>query len=222
MSEPRKNLGNFFSLLRLRLQHLAGRGIEPNLHKRARGRYTLLKALPQNSAGAEVGVWKGDFSQLLTEVVKPRALYLIDPWLIPSNNRQVLQRDKVGFSLNIRGAPVSHQNDLDEIHQHVKNRFQRTPTVQVIRSKSEDAVEHIKNASLDWVYIDGSHYYEDVKKDLQLWTPKLRTGGILCGDDYYWRDPNGEYSVRRAVSEYIDKNSISNWRVYRSQFFMNI
>lgn len=222
MSEPRKNIGNFSSLLKLRIQHLVGSGIEPDLRKRARGRYTLLKQLPQNSVGAEIGVWKGDFSQLIEEVVSPRKLYLIDPWLIPGDNRDVLSRSKDGLSLNIHGKPVSHQKDLDEIYQYVMSRFQQSPSIQVIRSTSQDAVGHVSKASLDWVYIDGSHYYDDVKRDLELWTPKIRCGGILCGDDYYWRDSSGEYSVRRAVTEYVDKNSIANWRVYRSQYFMYI
>ncbi len=222
MPERRKNVGNFFLLLRLQLHHLVGRGIEPDLWKKARGRYTLLKSLPQHSAGAEIGVWKGEFSQLLTEVVRPRELYLVDPWLMPSDDRQVLQRDKIGVSLNIHGAPVQGQSDLDDIYQYVQDRFQTSPVVHIIKSTSEGAAEHVANNSLDWVYLDGSHYYHDVKRDLELWTPKLRSTGILCGDDYYWRDPEGEYSVRRAVTEYIGRNSLSDWRVFRSQYFIRI
>lgn len=37
--------------------------------------------------------------------------------------------------------------------------------------------------SFDIVYIDGSHYYEDVKRDLALAKSLVRDGGILCGDD---------------------------------------
>jgi Methyltransferase domain len=218
MTNRRKNIGNFRSLLKLHLQHQAGRIIEPNLHKKARGRYTLLKTLPKNSTGAEIGVWKGEFSSLIAEIVQPNTLYLIDPWLMPSGQREVLQRDKVGVSLNIAGAPVSEQRDLDDICEHVKSMFQHTPGVKVIRSTSENASKEFENTHLDWVYIDGSHYYEDVKSDLALWTPKLRPGGLLCGDDYYWRDPSGEYSVKRAVSEYVKEHSVSMWRVYRSQY----
>lgn len=35
----------------------------------------------------------------------------------------------------------------------------------------------------DLVYIDGSHVYPDVTKDLQKAGPLVKDGGILCGDD---------------------------------------
>lgn len=47
----------------------------------------------------------------------------------------------------------------------------------------------------DLIYIDGSHEYEDVKKDIELWHP--RAIKILCGDDYTESWPG----VRKAVDE---------------------
>lgn len=37
---------------------------------------------------------------------------------------------------------------------------------------------------LDFIYIDASHYYEDVKLDIQNSLPHLKSGGWLVGDDY--------------------------------------
>ena len=37
---------------------------------------------------------------------------------------------------------------------------------------------------LDLVYIDANHEYESVLNDMGKWLPKVRTGGILSGDDY--------------------------------------
>jgi len=51
------------------------------------------------------------------------------------------------------------------------------------------------NIEADLVYIDASHNYEDVKKDIALWLPKAKK--ILCGDDYTERWPG----VRQAVDE---------------------
>ncbi len=36
--------------------------------------------LPKGGVGAELGVWKGEFSVRLLKGAKPRQLYLIDPW----------------------------------------------------------------------------------------------------------------------------------------------
>jgi hypothetical protein len=46
------------------------------------------------------------------------------------------------------------------------------------------------------VYIDAIHLYDYVKRDIALWLPKLREGGIISGDDYNMEE------VRRAVDEF--------------------
>ena len=38
-------------------------------------------------------------------------------------------------------------------------------------------------SSFDIVFIDGSHYYEDVQQDLAWAKDFVREGGVLCGDD---------------------------------------
>jgi hypothetical protein len=45
------------------------------------------------------------------------------------------------------------------------------------------------------VFIDGSHVYEDVVKDIKTWLP--RTNKILCGHDY------GQWDIARAVKEQL-------------------
>lgn len=35
----------------------------------------------------------------------------------------------------------------------------------------------------DFIFIDGSHLYEDVKLDYELWYPKMEQGGIMCFHD---------------------------------------
>jgi hypothetical protein len=41
-----------------------------------------------------------------------------------------------------------------------------------------------------------------VLKDLAAWRPKVRSGGLLAGDDYLWRDETGRKSVKDAVAKF--------------------
>jgi len=49
---------------------------------------------------------------------------------------------------------------------------------------SSEEAARIINDKFDFIYIDGNHKYEAVKKDLEIWYPKIRIGGVLCGHDY--------------------------------------
>lgn len=49
----------------------------------------------------------------------------------------------------------------------------------------------------DFVYIDADHTYESVKKDLELYLPKVKNGGIIGGHDY----TDNWVEVRQAVDE---------------------
>ena len=58
--------------------------------------------------------------------------------------------------------------------------------IQFIKLTSEQAIRLsclIPN-DLDFVYIDGNHDYDYVKKDLELYYPKLKGGGVLGGDNF--------------------------------------
>ena len=69
---------------------------------------------------------------------------------------------------------------------------------------SEVAVERFEDGKFDWVYVDGNHDYAYVMRDLVLYAPKVKRGGLLCGHDYCDR-PEAQ-GVKRAVDDFMEKH----------------
>jgi hypothetical protein len=49
-----------------------------------------------------------------------------------------------------------------------------------------EAANEVADGSLDFVFIDADHSESGVRVDVQAWRPKVRAGGVLCGDDAGW------------------------------------
>lgn len=63
----------------------------------------------------------------------------------------------------------------------------------------------------DWIYIDGDHEYEGVKKDLEAALPLLADNGVMWCDDY--GNPCG---VKQAVDEFVKANKLTLTHADRS------
>ena len=55
----------------------------------------------------------------------------------------------------------------------------------------------------DFVFIDANHSYEAVREDVAAWAPKVRSGGIVSGHDYYPGKSYKQCGVIQAVDEYV-------------------
>lgn len=157
-------------------------------------RETVLRSLPKNAVGAEIGVWRGEFSAALIEHTQPKTLHLIDPWVVaedPKHRTALYGAD--------RGI------DMENVFATVRDRFSEPITsgqVVLHRAPSAEAMAAMADESLDFVYIDGDHAYEAVSTDLDLAWQKCRPGGMIAIDDYsggkWWGD-----DVIRATNEFI-------------------
>ncbi len=56
----------------------------------------------------------------------------------------------------------------------------RSERVSVIEKESKDAIEDVP--SVDMVFIDGEHTFDEVTHDVKAWLPKARR--LICGHDY--------------------------------------
>ncbi len=78
----------------------------------------------------------------------------------------------------------------------------------IIGTSPEHAVIYDKNF-FDFIHIDAWHTYEAVKADLEAWWPKLRKGGVFCGDDFIPARSHVEsrFGVDEAVIEFFGKKN---------------
>ncbi|MDQ3859189.1 MAG: class I SAM-dependent methyltransferase [Actinomycetota bacterium] len=179
-------------------------------------RVRLLERVPKGSVCAEIGVWKGDFSERILEIVRPARLHLIDPWQAVSG--EDYEGARYGREL------ADGQAEMDAIYASVLERFERerrAGVVAVHRLPSAEAVRRFRDEELDFVYIDGNHRYEFVKADLEAYASKVRPGGFLAGDDYgvagWWED-----GVTRAVDEFIAAGAASVVALEDRQFVLRL
>lgn len=156
----------------------------------------MLELLPKASVGAEIGVHLGDFSAHIVNVVSPSELHLIDPW-----QHQTGEQYKQAW---YGGTATGGQVELDERYEAVCRRFAdkvNDQTISIHRGCSEEVLSGFPDGYFDWVYIDGNHLYEYVTKDLYLSLKKVKTGGLITGDDYMdggWWDGG----AKKAVDEF--------------------
>jgi hypothetical protein len=178
----------------------------------AAARSALLELMPRGGRCAEVGVWRGDFSERILRDTKPQELHLIDPWLfVPSYPESWYG-----------GLSATSQADMDAIYAAVTKRFEREVsegTVIIHRLRSVGAADVFPDGLFDWLYLDADHTYEAVSADLSLYWPKVRPGGYLAGDDYFdggwWKG-----GVKRAVDEFIDRPGCEVVSLDASQFVL--
>jgi hypothetical protein len=131
--------------------------------------------------GAEIGVEYGLNAKTMLRLLPIEKLYLIDPY---------------------ENKPGTYSGD--QCFEETK-RFLRkyTHKVEFIRKTSIDAAQDIPG-NLDFIYIDGNHEYEAVKKDIEVYYPKVKQGGIIGGHDF-WASETG---VCKAVLEFASANNL--------------
>lgn len=131
---------------------------------------TLLQVAKQiGLAGTfvEVGTFKGEFAFYIMHDAGPQKLYCVDPYATYDAFKDAM-----------------NQMDLEQIYAEARARLSPFgERVEFLRTFSQDAARQFTDETLDLCYIDGNHAYEFVMQDIQAWYPKVRRGGLLCGDD---------------------------------------
>jgi hypothetical protein len=196
--KPFKNYGG----IKTAYLHVVGK-FKPNQISRRRELGILLNAQGLTGRGAEIGVKEGKFSERILHHWRGELLYSIDPW-------------KEFSEESYRDAANVGQQQQDAYHAETQYRLSRFGNrSKILRLTSAAAAREIADGSLDFAYLDAQHHYEAVKEDIELWYPKVKSGGILCGHDYYdveEKDPVSGivsvFEVKRAVDEFARNTGV--------------
>ena len=76
--------------------------------------------------------------------------------------------------------------------------------VVICRGDSIEVAKKWDQGPIDFLFIDASHDYESVLKDLRAWVPLVKPGGVICGDDWNREErPDLKGSVRKAFEDFF-------------------
>lgn len=102
------------------------------------------------------------------------------------------------------GVDILRQESVGDVEKKFPIRYK------YLLKSSIEASKDFEDNYFDFIYIDAWHSYESVKEDLNHWWPKLKVGGLMCGDDYMDFDCPGEcrFGIIQAVEEFAEKNGL--------------
>ena len=80
-------------------------------------RNALIQLVPKNAVWAEVGVYKGDFSQIVLDTCNPSQYYLIDNWKFDPGEHNPFQETTENFSNFAGRVHWEHYGDDPDGHQ---------------------------------------------------------------------------------------------------------
>ena len=121
---------------------------------------------------AEIGVYKGHFSQAVLERCPGICTYfMVEPWR----------------HLDDWNKPA---NKSDDQFQRIKaEALERTRfaenKLRILEGTTTEVSDQLPTEGLDFAYIDGDHTLKGITIDLLRVWPKMKAGGILGGDDFF-------------------------------------
>ena len=147
--------------------------------------------------GAEIGVERGAYSEVICKRIPNVTLYCIDAWEAYPQYREHVSQDK-----------------LDQFYKETKNRL-KPYNAKIIKGFSEEVHKDFADGSLDFVYIDGNHDFLHITQDIYYWMPKVRRDGIVAGHDFV--RVKGKYTnhVKDVIPAYAHAMNIDPWFVLR-------
>lgn len=147
----------------------------------------VVASFPSGSTFVEIGSWKGKSTSFMAvEIINSGKK--IDFYCVDTFEGSVEHKDnpELPFLYDI------FKDNMKPVEGYYTD----------MRMTSMEAVKKFQDESIDFVFIDGSHEYEDIKNDIVSWLPKVKKGGILAGHDYYFPPQPISWGMRPSGNSY--------------------
>lgn len=146
--------------------------------------------------GVEVGVRGGEYSEVLCQEMPEALIWGVDPYT------------------RIKGyRDITRQQTFDKYEMAAWDKLRKFPNYTFVKKLSLEALSDFDDNSLDFVYIDGNHDFQNVTNDIVEWGKKVRSGGIISGDDYFKHKGRARIHVYQVVNAYTESEKIRPWFV---------
>jgi cephalosporin hydroxylase len=119
---------------------------------------------------AEVGVMHGGYSKHVLKDWRGQKYYMIDLW--DRQDKEIYREKTDDINYDVKYREAKRVADAD-------------PRVFMLRGMSVDMAPILPDDSLDWVFIDANHSYKAVLEDMDAYFPKVKSGGLFSGHDFY-------------------------------------
>ena len=134
----------------------------------------------------EIGCWRGKTTSVLACAKK---VIVIDSW---------------DFNTAVGGHEKVYKEMSEDINifEDFKSNTSAFNNIEIIKGKSKEVYNQVVDNSIDFIVLDGSHFYIDVKNDLNAYFSKLKNDGIIFCHDY----EDGE--VKKAIDEFVMERNL--------------
>lgn len=160
----------------------------------------MVEQAHNNSHFVEVGTWKGkSASYMCVEIANSGKKIKFDCVDIWTGAGGVYDNDSSVKNKTLYEEFISNMDSVKEFF---------TP----IRDWSDKAAINYEDNSLDFVFIDAGHDYENIRADIDAWLPKIKNNGYIGGHDF-----TSASGVRKAVLETFSNPQIdrTSWIIQK-------
>jgi len=150
--------------------------------------------------GLELGVFKAEsFCTVLQNCPNIKELHGVDFWLPYVDCLKEPYDGTPGYEVDEKSIEfikltalhnIKYSGHEDKAFIHIGN--------------SNEVVNNFPDETFDFIFVDTYMTLEQAQKDLELWYPKVKKGGLFTGHDW------NSTAIQQAVYEFREKNNIQN------------